>query len=78
MFQKLLNDLTTGARKSAEASKLAYQKGEYNPSILKDIPGLRNVYHQELKTLGAKHLPRVGNIIVTSQCRSRSNNRGGN
>lgn len=52
MFQKLLNDLTTGARKSAEASKLAYQKGEYNPSILKDIPGLRNVYHQELKTLG--------------------------
>ena len=52
MFQKLLNDLTTGARKSAEASRIAYQKGEYNPSILKDIPGLRNVYHQELKNLG--------------------------
>lgn len=59
MFQNLLNkissaqkELVTGARKSAEASKKAYQQGEYNPSILKDIPGLRNTYHQELNKLG--------------------------
>ena len=52
MFQKLLNDLTTGARKSAEASRIAYTKGEYNPSVLKDIPGLRGKYHRELKNLG--------------------------
>lgn len=59
MFQDLLNkvttakqDLMTGARKSAEASKIAYEKGEYSPSILKDIPGLRGEYHQQLKSLG--------------------------
>ena len=52
MFQQFLNDLTTGARKSAEASRIAYTKGEYNPSVLKDIPGLRGEYHQQLKTLG--------------------------
>jgi hypothetical protein len=52
MFQKLLNDLTSGARKSAEASRLAYLKGEYTPSIIKDIPGLRGEYHQQLKSLG--------------------------
>ena len=59
MFQDLLNkvntakqELMTGARKSAEASKLAYEKGEYSPSILKDIPGLRGEYHQQLKSLG--------------------------
>jgi hypothetical protein len=59
MFQDLLNkvgrvknELMTGARKSAEASRQAYLQGEYNPSILKDIPGLRGEYHQNLKQLG--------------------------
>jgi hypothetical protein len=59
MFQKLLNaatsglkELKTGASKSAEASRRAYLKGEYNPSIIKDIPGLRGEYHQQLNTLG--------------------------
>lgn len=59
MFQDFLNkvnttrkDLMKGARKSAEASKIAYQQGEYNPSVLKDIPGLRSTYHQELNKLG--------------------------
>jgi len=59
MFQKLLNaatsglkELKTGASKSAEASRRAYLKGEYNPSIVKDIPGLRGEYHQQLNTLG--------------------------
>lgn len=59
MFQDLLNkagqvksQLMTGARKSAEASRQAYLQGEYNPSILKDIPGLRGEYHQNLKQLG--------------------------
>ena len=59
MFQDLLNkvgqvkgELMTGARKSAEASRQAYLKGEYNPSILKDIPGLRGEYHRNLQSLG--------------------------
>lgn len=59
MFQNLLNkigsaqkELMTGARKSAEASTKAYQQGEYNPSILKGIPGLRDTYHRELNKLG--------------------------
>lgn len=63
MFQNLLNRLTTGARKSAEASQKAalydpdlhpsiQQKVEYNPSILKEIPGLRGRYHEELRGLG--------------------------
>jgi hypothetical protein len=59
MFQDFLNkvgqvkgELMTGARKSAEASRQAYLKGEYNPTILKDIPGLRGEYHRNLKSLG--------------------------
>lgn len=52
MFQQFLNELTSGARASAEASRRAYLKGEYNPSILKDIPGLRGEYHQQLRGLG--------------------------
>lgn len=63
MFQNLLNRLTSGARKSAEASQKAavydpdlhpsiQQKIEYNPSILKEIPGLRGRYHEELRGLG--------------------------
>ena len=59
MFQDLLNkvgkvknELMTGARKSAEASRQAYLQGEYNPSILKNLPGLRGEYHQNLKRLG--------------------------
>ena len=59
MFQQLLNTVTsgikelkTGASKSAEASRRAYLKGEYNPSVLKEIPGLRGEYHQQLKNLG--------------------------
>jgi hypothetical protein len=63
MFQNLLNRLTSGARKSAEASQKAalydpdlhpsiQQKVEYNPSILKEIPGLRGRYHEELRGLG--------------------------
>jgi len=59
MFQQLLNTVTTGlkelktgAAKSAEASRRAYLKGEYNPSILKDIPGLKGEYHQQLNSLG--------------------------
>jgi len=59
MFQQLLNTVTaglkelkTGATKSAEASRRAYLKGEYNPSILKDIPGLKGEYHKQLNILG--------------------------
>lgn len=61
MFQDLLNRLNTvgekiaaGARKSAEASRLAYASAspEYSPSIFKGIPGLRGTYHTELKKLG--------------------------
>jgi len=59
MFQQLLNTVTTGlkelktgAAKSAEASRRAYLKGEYNPSILKDIPGLKGEYHKQLSSLG--------------------------
>ena len=59
MFQDFLNkvgqvktDLMAGARKSAEASRQAYLKGEYNPTIFKEIPGLRGEYHQNLKALG--------------------------
>jgi hypothetical protein len=59
MFQQLLNTVTTGlkelktgAAKSAEASRRAYLKGEYNPSILKDIPGLKGEYHKQLNSLG--------------------------
>jgi hypothetical protein len=59
MFQQLLNTVTaglkelkTGATKSEEASRRAYLKGEYNPSIIKEIPGLRGEYHQELRNLG--------------------------
>ena len=59
MFQQLLNTVTsglkelkTGVSKSAEASRRAYLKGEYNPSVLKEIPGLRGEYHQQLKNLG--------------------------
>jgi hypothetical protein len=58
-FQQLLNQagqvkqkLASGARKSAEASRLAYIQGEYNPSVLKDIPGLRGKYHANLNKLG--------------------------
>ena len=51
-FQQLLNDLSTGASKSAEASRLAYLQGERNPTILKSAPGLRGEYHQNLKKLG--------------------------
>jgi hypothetical protein len=63
MFQNLLNRFTSGAKKSAEASQRAalynpdlppgiQQKVEYNPSVLKDIPGLRGRYHDELHRLG--------------------------
>ncbi len=59
MFQDFLNkaigvkqELMTGARKSAEASRLAALQGEYNPSIFKDIPGLRGEYHKNLQSLG--------------------------
>ena len=58
-FQQLLNQagqvkqkLASGARKSAEASRLAYIQGEYNPSVLKDVPGLRGKYHANLNALG--------------------------
>jgi len=51
-FQQLLNDLSTGASKSAEASRLAYLQGERNPTILKSAPGLRGEYHQNLEKLG--------------------------
>lgn len=55
--------LVSGARKSAEASQRAavydpdFPKGlkqeiEYNPSVLKEIPGLRGRYHDELRSLG--------------------------
>lgn len=55
--------LAAGARKSAEASQKAAvydpdvplgvkQEIEYNPSALKEIPGLRGRYHQELQNLG--------------------------
>jgi hypothetical protein len=55
--------LVSGARKSAEASQRAavydpdYPAGlkqeiEYNPSVLKEIPGLRGRYHEELRGLG--------------------------
>lgn len=55
--------LASGARKSAEASQKAavydpdYAPGvkqeiEYNPSVLKEIPGLRGRYHEELSKLG--------------------------
>jgi hypothetical protein len=55
--------LKTGARASAEASKRAAlynpdlppefnQKIERNPSVLKEIPGLRGRYHDELRSLG--------------------------
>lgn len=63
MFQNLLNRLSSGAKKSAEASQKAalynpdlppgiQQKIEYSPSVLKDIPGLRGRYHEELRGLG--------------------------
>lgn len=54
MFQDFLNKLGTGARKSAEASRIAYAAAspEYHPSILKGIPGLRGRYHTELEKLG--------------------------
>lgn len=69
-FQDLLNKvnsvgqrLSTGARKSAQASQKAAlydptlapgieQKIETSPSVLKEIPGLRGRYHQELRALG--------------------------
>jgi hypothetical protein len=58
-FQQLLNALSTGATalstgasKSAEASRLAYLQGERNPTIFKSAPGLRGEYHQNLKKLG--------------------------
>lgn len=55
--------LISGARKSAEASQRAAvydpnfpaglkQEIEYNPSVLKEIPGLRGRYHDELRSLG--------------------------
>lgn len=55
--------LVSGARKGAEASKRAAvynpdlapgikQEIEYNPSVLKELPGLRGRYHEELKSLG--------------------------
>lgn len=55
--------LVSGARKSAEASQRAAvydpdmppglkQEIEYNPSVLKEIPGLRGRYHDELRALG--------------------------
>ena len=55
--------LVSGARKSAEASQRAAvydpdmapgikQEIEYNPSVLKEIPGLRGRYHEELRGLG--------------------------
>lgn len=63
MFQNLLNRLTSGARKSAQASQRAAiydpdmppgipQDIEYNPTVLKEIPGLRGRYHDELRSLG--------------------------
>jgi len=57
MFQQLLNavdKVATGARKSAEASRIAYSSTdpEYNPTIFKGIPGLRGQYHKELQKLG--------------------------
>jgi len=57
MFQQLLNaaeKISTGARKSAEASRIAYAAAnpEYNPTIFKGIPGLRGRYHTELQKLG--------------------------
>ena len=62
-FQQLLNQVGelkqkayTGASKSAEASRLAYLEGEHNPTILKEVPGIRNVtrqqYHKNLEKLG--------------------------
>jgi len=62
-FQQLLNQVGelkqkayTGASKSAEASRLAYLEGEYNPTILKEVPGIRNLtrqqYHKNLEKLG--------------------------
>ncbi len=59
-FQQLLNQVGelkqkayTGASKSAEASRLAYLEGEYNPTILKEVPGIRNhtrqQYHKNLE-----------------------------
>ena len=49
-FQNLLTDLKTGARKSAEASKAAYNapNREYYPSVLK----MRGLYQDELNKLG--------------------------
>ena len=66
MFEQLLNaaeKLKSGARKSAGASKRAalynpdlppnfHQEVERNPSIAKEIPGLRGRYHDELRSLG--------------------------
>jgi len=53
-FQQLLNalstgasKLSTGASKSAEASRLAYLEGEYHPSILKSVPGVKNLGRQQ-------------------------------
>lgn len=51
-FQQFLNALSTGASKSAEASRLAYLKGERYPTIFKEAPGLRGEYHRNLKQLG--------------------------
>lgn len=55
-FQQFLNKVSTGASASAEASRLAYLQGEYNPTILKEVPGLRKLtrqqYHQNLQKLG--------------------------
>lgn len=55
-FQQFLNKVSTGASASAEASRLAYLQGEYNPTILKEVPGLKKLtrqqYHQNLQKLG--------------------------
>lgn len=59
----VVQKLKTGARKSAEASQRAAtynpnlpagveQKIERSPSVLKEIPGLRGRYHDELRALG--------------------------
>ena len=45
MFQRLVNDLTTGARKSAEAIQAAQER---YPSVL----NLRSQYHEELRKRG--------------------------
>lgn len=66
MFQKFLNDVIsdvkTGGRKGIAAGNKAYLAGETYPTILASVPGVnqitnkiqgvRDIYHQELKSLG--------------------------